>query len=234
MMASKPKKAAAPEAEKFPRKGVPCRVGATEEESGRNAAVLATSPDLAAFRVINETERKTAIGKMLDVPTLMATLRDQGAAVNRGDLSQAEAMLMNQATALQSLFARLVERGINQEYLPQYEAHMRLALRAQSQCRVTLETLAAIKNPPVLFAKQANIANGPQQVNNGTAISSRAGENGTPQNKLLEASNAQEQVRLDTRAAQAAGRLDPEMATLEPVHRPQECGGQGGRGRKRI
>ena len=185
MMASKPKKAAAPEAEKFPRKGVPCRVGATEEESGRNAAVLATSPDLAAFRVINETERKTAIGKMLDVPTLMAMLRDQAAAVNRGDLSQAEAMLMNQATALQSLFARLVERGINQEYLPQYEAHMRLALRAQSQCRATLETLAAIKNPPIVYARQANVTTGPQQVNYGRSVSSQAREIENQQTQLL-------------------------------------------------
>jgi hypothetical protein len=30
---------------------------------------------------------------------------------------------------------------------------------AQIQCRATLETLTAIKNPPVVFAKQANIAN---------------------------------------------------------------------------
>jgi hypothetical protein len=31
---------------------------------------------------------------------------------------------------------------------------------------MTLETLATIKNPPVVFARQANIAQGPQQVNN--------------------------------------------------------------------
>jgi hypothetical protein len=42
---------------------------------------------------------------------------------------------------------------------------MRMALKAQSQCRQTLETLATIKNPPVVFARQANIAQGPQQVN---------------------------------------------------------------------
>jgi len=34
---------------------------------------------------------------------------------------------------------------------------------------MTLETLATIKNPPVVFARQANINNGgQQQVNNGT------------------------------------------------------------------
>jgi hypothetical protein len=40
-----------------------------------------------------------------------------------------------------------------------------LALKAQSQCRATLETLTTIKSPPVLFAKQENIAAGPEQVN---------------------------------------------------------------------
>ena len=38
---------------------------------------------------------------------------------------------------------------------------MKLALKAQNQCRMTLETLAAIKNPPVIYARQANFANGP-------------------------------------------------------------------------
>jgi hypothetical protein len=33
---------------------------------------------------------------------------------------------------------------------------MRMALRAQNQCRGNLETLAALKNPQVIFAKQAN------------------------------------------------------------------------------
>ena len=44
-----------------------------------------------------------------------------------------------------------------------------MALRAQNQCRMTLETIATIKNPSVVFAKQANIAAGHQQVNNGPA-----------------------------------------------------------------
>jgi hypothetical protein len=75
---------------------------------------------------------------------------------------------------------------------------MRLGLKAQSQCRATLETLAQIKNPPVVIARQANIAQGPQQVNNEMMPSGRAcagaGENEKPQNKLLEAQNAE---RLD-------------------------------------
>ena len=51
-------------------------------------------------------------GEIMDVPNLMKHLRDQAGEVQSGNMAIAEAMLMNQATALQSLFARLVERGM--------------------------------------------------------------------------------------------------------------------------
>jgi hypothetical protein len=44
--------------------------------------------------------------------------------------------------------------------LPGRAMNMRFGLKAQAQCRATLETLAAIKNPPTVFARQANIADG--------------------------------------------------------------------------
>ncbi len=93
-----------------------------------------------------------------------------------GNLAHAEAMLINQATALQSLFARLVKRRMVQDHMPNLEGFLRLALRAQAQCTRTLETLAAVKNPPVIFAKQANIAQ-QQQVNNNAAPRARETEN---------------------------------------------------------
>jgi hypothetical protein len=68
------------------------------------------------------------------------------------------------------------------EYLNATENYLRPGLKAQAQCWVTLETLAEIKNPgPVAFVQQANIANGPQQVNNGAipagGVPARAHEN---------------------------------------------------------
>lgn len=102
---------------------------------------------------------------------LVASLRDQGEAVNRGDLAAAERMLSAQAVALNAVFAEMARRAaLNMgEHLGATESYMRLALKAQSQSRATIETLAAIKNPPVVFARQANINNGgQQQVNNGS------------------------------------------------------------------
>ncbi len=87
-------------------------------------------------------------GAKLDTLALVRCLRSQAAAVKTGDLAHVEAMLMNQATALQSLFARLVERGMSADLLNPYKVHMRLALRAQAQCTRTLEVLAAIKTRP--------------------------------------------------------------------------------------
>jgi hypothetical protein len=155
-MATKSKTAVPkPKAVQYPRKSAQVLYEATdsETEKARKYAAVVTSPALAAYRVISGAEAKSGIGESIDVPALMDQLRAQGEAVNRGDLAQAEAMLMNQATALQSLFARLAERGMGCELAPAFEANMRMALRAQAQCRATLETLSTIKNPPVIFAK---------------------------------------------------------------------------------
>ena len=78
------------------------------------------------------------------------------------------------------------------EYLEASEKYLRMALKAQNQCRMTLETLSNIKNPPVVYAKQANIANGPQQVNNGTMPPRAYAEDSQNQpNKLLEQTDEQ-------------------------------------------
>lgn len=93
---------------------------------------------------------------------------------------------------------------------------MRIALKAQNQSRMTLETLAAIKNPPVVFAKQANInqGNGNQQVNNGTpAPDARAEKTINQPNELLEVQHGGE--TLDTRTAGAASGKDKAMAAVD-------------------
>ena len=216
-MVSRPKKPTAPEPEKFPRKAVQLQIAKKDSEAvvARKHAALLTSPEFAAFRTMKACESK-AFGEQIDVPSLMEHLREQAVAVNRGDLSQAEAMLMNQAAALQSLFVRLTERGLGQSQMPNFESLMRLALRAQSQCRATLETLAAIKNPPLVYARQANVTSGPQQINNGTAAPSQAREIKNEQSKLL-----------DAREASASGSSHSTLETLGEVDRAEVGRRQG-------
>jgi hypothetical protein len=101
----------------------------------------------------------------------------------KGDsLRTSEKMLLSQAHALNVMFANLARRGQRAETMSQFEGFMRMALRSQNQARMTLETLATIKNPPVVFAKQANIANN-QQVNNGEAVPVARGETGNRPNE---------------------------------------------------
>jgi hypothetical protein len=98
-----------------------------------------------------------------------------------------------------------------------------MALKAQSQCRMTLETLATIKNPPVVYAKQANIAHGPQQVNNSIPSNvphAHAREEKPIQSNELLTEGVEHGPILDTRGKATTSGTDPAMATLEQIDRP--------------
>jgi hypothetical protein len=165
-----------------------------------------------------------AVAGDIGITEAVSSLRRTLAAVNGGDLRSAETMLVGQAGALNAIFAELARRAaVNMgEYPDAFERYMRLALKAQAQARTTLETLANIKNPPVVFAKQANINNGgQQQVNNGTAppqatAHAHAEKPKSAPTELLEATDVQ---RLDTRAPSAAGGADQGMAPVGAVNR---------------
>ena len=163
----------------------------------------------------------------------MQGLSDSCKRVNDGDLSTLEAMLVSQATALQTIFTGLARRAQSQEYQKNLEAFLGLALKAQAQSRATISALVDLKYPrQATFVKQANIAHGPQQVNNGGAggeLRDQYAQARTPaeqskpeQNKLLEADHGQPGQRMDTRAAQAAERSHQTVETVEQVHRTEK------------
>lgn len=102
-----------------------------------------------------------------------------------------------------------------------FERLLRLALKAQSNCRATAEALAAIQNPPTVFARQANIANGPQQINNGTP-SSRARKSTFEPNELLEANGE----RLDRGTQSTTGDCDQELAAVGATTGPRTVKGK--------
>ena len=149
---------------------------------------------------------------------LAGELKIQTTALKRGDMSRAEDMLLAQAHALSGLFSHLVSRAMGAKHLDILESYMRMSLKAQNQCRATLQTLGELKSPKqVAFVRQANIGN-QVQVNNGTKPA-RTRKNRNVPNELLEVEHGE---RMDTRATSAAGNADPAMATLEAQHRPQK------------
>ena len=182
---------------------------------------VAMQPNINAALVIGQLG---GLFKRLDTVELMAHLKDGMNHVSNNNLRECEAMLYTQAHVLQSVFLDSLVQATQQEWFPHHEAFMRIALKAQSQCRMTLETLAAIKNPPTVFARQANIAQGPQQVNNNgmmPASEPRAGARGTEglHNELLE---EKPHERLDTGTTGAAIGADPAMAAVGAINRAED------------
>jgi len=174
----------------------------------KHIAMAFTSASLAAAHVIRKTE------KLADYATqeIFDRISEMCTKVSGGDMRLPEEMLMSQSIALQRMFVDLTEKAMIQKHFPHIEGFMRMALRAQAQCRTTLETLANIKNPPVVFARQANVTTGPQQINNGTAPPSHAGENENAPNQLLDAGTQG-----------AAGGFDTGLEALGEINRPEVC-----------
>ena len=192
------------------------KVAKSTDTTSQALAKLATTSVLSAVTL----KRYLGGGDALEMPDLVVEMRKAGDEVVNGDMGRVERMLANQAMTLDAIFNDMAQRSRSQETFKGIEVLMRLALKAQAQARSTAEALALLKNP-MPYIRQANIANGPQQVNNGLSgderASARPRENiQSEPNKLLEADHGN---YLDTRAQGAASRVNPHMATVEAVHR---------------
>lgn len=200
----------------------------TAEEKSRmdkHLANCALLPSTHAAVTISE------FGKIFgeqDLSTLINELRETSKAITDGDLGRVEAMLVMQAHSLQAIFTNMSRRAISAEYLPQLQTFMNLALKAQAQCRCTLEALAEIKFPKSpTFVRQQNIGY-QQQVNNRGAESgvsqqvrapARTGDSTNQSNELLE---AKPHERLDRGTAHAASGTDTQLETVGAVHRAEK------------
>lgn len=152
-------------------------------------------------------------GSELEITDLVAAMRKAGDDAVAGKLDRYERVLAHQFLTLDALFNNLAQRSGRQESFKGIETLMRLALKAQSQARATAETLALMKNP-MPYIKQANIAHGPQQVNNGSHTGAEKTQS-TP-NELLEHQHGN---HLDGRAQTTTSRTDPAIEALDKKHR---------------
>jgi hypothetical protein len=162
----------------------------------------------------------------LSLMDMARELREQGEVVNRGDMSASERMLTAQSVTLNAMFAELARRAaLNMgQHLGATETYLRLALKAQAQSRATVETLHLMKNPrPVAYVQQANIANGPQQINNapqdnGAAATPGRGENAVRPNEL---SGAGDGLLANTRTPRPPERAHQGLEAVGVVNRPE-------------
>lgn len=188
--------------------------GDLTDGSERIKAEMLLSPEIMALDIAMSSIPGIEESKLWSDSSshIMAELQTKSAAVNSGDLRHVEGMLINQAIALQHIFLRMTVRGTNQTKMEHIDGFMRLALKAQNQSRATLETLASMRTPPVVYAKQANINHGNQQVNNSVSITPSPDEKIiNPHNELLKEDDYE---RMDTGAATTAIAKDTAMETL--------------------
>ncbi len=152
----------------------------------------------------------------IDITEAVEVMKEKSQKIIAGDLSELEATLTAQIVSLNTIFNTLTLRSAHAmgNSLKLTETYMRLALKAQAQCARTAEILATIKNPPIVFARQANIAQGHQQINNGNQPATHAGKTINSANELLsEDSNAP----LDTRGTIEASGANQELAAVEAI-----------------
>jgi len=124
-----------------------------------------TSSEDSAFYLLRQISKDRGFGDYVDYPSMIASLKTMADNVNKGDMREMEAMLVSSAKCLEVLAESLLVRGLRQDMWHHLEGFLKLGLKAQNQMRHTLETLGKLKNPPVVIAKQANLATN-QQVNN--------------------------------------------------------------------
>jgi hypothetical protein len=117
--------------------------GRTEVEKLAN---IALSPEFKA--AVTSKAYAPAIGEQ-DLAAMLQRLGEITSKVASGDTKDVESMLAAQALTLDSIFHKLAlqaQRNVGQ-YPKAADTYLRLALKAQNQCRTTAETLAAIKSP---------------------------------------------------------------------------------------
>ena len=198
-------------------------VASSEAEIDLVTARTLTRPEIGAAAIMEKWSPDT-----YDVNVLADELAAQVKAVNHGDMQRTEGILLSQAQALDAIFVNLMRRAIGQTTMVHWEAYMRMGMKAQGQCRATLQVLAEIKNPrPVAFVKQANINNGgQQQVNNGFPADAMprpapARENETEQTKLLEGMT-DGSTYMDAGTTPATSRGDKVLEPVEVFNRTKK------------
>lgn len=157
------------------------------------------------------------VGELTLMDSIAVFREIQTKVVTDNDIKPLENLLTSQALALNSIFNSLAVRAKDNigHYPETVERYMKLALKAQAQCRATIEAINEIKNPSsATFVRQANIGNA-VQVNNGAnsthaGAHTRTGKTPTEPNKLLA---ADQPATLSTLTGGVINDLDSRKAT---------------------
>lgn len=193
------------------------------------------SPEWAAAQTIGWTLYGKQLYSSDKAFALLPTLTDSAAQVRKGDLLEAERILLSQAEVLQAFFNRTLGLAAFMMDKPETcERYASLAFRAQEQCRKTLVALAELKNPkkPTQFIKnyvdkqlnQLKVEHEqPQTEPRSTDEKSAIIDNLSTMTQSLEASPY---ATLDTRSQATTARTDSDLESVGVVNGSDNRGGE--------
>lgn len=219
------KKAALPAIPEDVRAGNPHTLQFKKRDDETEAAALSravASPNVnAGMTMLQFHPLKTGAS----VTDLVEQIGKHAKTVRDGDMDRPEAMLVAQAHTLDTIFNSLAQRAAQNMaagHMHATDTYLRMALKAQSQCRTTIEALGELKYPKTAtFIKQQNVAN-QQQVNNGIANDSAPStpahaheKDITPTNKLLP---EHKHATLDAGRKRTASRPNSKLETVGAVN----------------
>lgn len=130
----------------------------------RQLADVALDPLVSGAALANSFS-KNLFGST-EITAMVESLQDRAQAIRSNKLGSLEDMLTGQAAALNALFVEMARRsGVNLgEYMAAAEIYMKLALKAQSQCRATLEALGRLHQPREQTVRHVHVNEGGQAV----------------------------------------------------------------------
>lgn len=184
-------------------------------EKEADQVTLAMAPNVKAAATIKDYSKNFGD---ISLSGLILDLGRQVDIMASGDLTRAENLLAAQAHTLDAIFNNLASTAANTNRIDHMEHYMRLALKAQNQCRTTLESLSAMKSPQsIAFVKQANIGNA-VQVNNGI----RFGEKDEKHEKVpgfgKQTIGDNDDTSMVSGTASPSSRADSELETVGKVY----------------
>ncbi len=195
----------------------PNQITASKADEDQAIARAVLRPTVQAAFTLRECSR---LYGNAELSGLVNALTEQTRASGDGDLEWAGAMLTAQGHTLDALFNSLTRNAMNADLISQFEAYLKLALRAQSQCRATLDTLANMKKPSADLVTHTNIVGGAQQINIHRP-DDKPQEKQIPPNELLENKEHEPDKWLATGAPQEAVRLDSNVETVGEIDRAE-------------
>ena len=141
----------------------------TTDETGAQALARGMLEPHARHGISASAFARRALGTNIEAPGLMDYIdhvKSATAKAEAGDLGLASRTLAAQAITLDSMFTDLARRAALNvgEHLNAAETYVRLALKAQSNCRATLEALAKLHQPREQTVRHVHVNNGGQAI----------------------------------------------------------------------